>query len=193
MQNQTIRQKSLVLYKGHAALVVNCGEKLELELEGGKRRKVRPKDIKLLHPGPLTCLTDLKPLAGDVETAWELLAGDSATIAELAELIYDEYTPSAAWAAWQLVVEELYFRGTPECIEARSPADVARTQSMRKAKAAKQQAWTAFVDRVRWEKGGLRLSCILLFLSAKNVLWSTIGWGRGASAGRQSGEWSFHF
>ena len=47
---------ALVLYKGHPARVKALGDKLELDLEGGETQKVRPKDVTLLHPGPLKSL-----------------------------------------------------------------------------------------------------------------------------------------
>jgi exoribonuclease-2 len=114
MLETTTPQGSLVLYKNRPARVAHAGEKLEIELEEGKTLKVRSKDVVLLHPGPLHSLGELQSPTGEVETAWELLAGGTTSLAELAELIYGDYTPASAWAAWQLVTEGLYFRGTPE-------------------------------------------------------------------------------
>ena len=115
---------SLVLYKNRPARVLQTGERLEIEVEGGKPLKVRAKDITLLHPGPIASLGDLQPQEGDIETAWELLAGSTTNLAELTELAYGDYTPAAAWDAWQLVSDGLYFRGTPDAIEARTEDDV---------------------------------------------------------------------
>jgi exoribonuclease-2 len=140
---------SLVLYKNRAARVEHSGDKLEIEIEGGERRKVRPKDVTVLHPGPLDSLNSLTPPTGEVKTAWEILAGGTLDLAELAELIYGAYTPSSAWAAWQLVNDGLYFRGSPEEVLARSPQEVAQEQAARDAQAARQRAWTAFLERVQ--------------------------------------------
>jgi exoribonuclease-2 len=140
---------SLVLYKNRPARVLQTGERLEIEVEGGKSLKVRAKDITLLHPGPIESLGDLQPQEGDIETAWELLAGSTTNLAELTELAYGDYTPAAAWDAWQLVSDGLYFRGTPDAIEARTEDDVERERAARAARAAEKQAWEAFLDRLR--------------------------------------------
>jgi exoribonuclease-2 len=140
---------SLVLYKNRPARVLQTGERLEIEVEGGKSLKVRAKDIMLLHPGPIESLGDLQSQEGDLETAWELLAGSTTNLAELTELAYGDYTPAAAWDAWQLVSDGLYFRGTPDAIEARTEDDVERERAARAARAAEKQAWEAFLDRLR--------------------------------------------
>jgi exoribonuclease-2 len=138
-----------VLYKNRPARVLQTGERLEIEVEGSKSLKVRAKDITLLHPGPIESLGDLQPQEGDLETAWELLAGSTTNLAELTELAYGDYTPAAAWDAWQLVSDGLYFRGTPDAIEARTEDDVERERAARAARAAEKQAWEAFLDRLR--------------------------------------------
>ncbi len=148
MTTETPRAGSLVLYKTRAARVAEMGAKLLIETEDGKRVSVRPKDVTLLHPGPIQNLSRLGEAEGDWETAWELLAGETTTLEELAELAYGEFTPKTAWAAWQLVAEGVHFRGEPGAIEARSPEDVAKDQAARHAKAAEKAAWQAFVGRV---------------------------------------------
>jgi exoribonuclease II len=142
-------QGSLVLYKNRPARVAHTGEKLEIELEDGKTLKVRPKDIVLLHPGPLRSLGELEEPPGDVETAWELLAGSTTSLVELSELIYGDYTPAAAWAAWQLVTAGLYFHGTPETVQVSSAEEVVRVQAAREARLAEEQAWMTFLEHLR--------------------------------------------
>lgn len=145
-----IPQYSLVLYKGGPARVVAIGDKLEIELQDGRSLRVRPKDVTLLHPGPLAGVRDLiNPPAGEVEAACELLEGGQTTLPELAELVYGSYTPATAWAAWRLVDEGLYFQGTPDAIDARSLAEVTRERIAREAKEAERQAWTGFLNRAR--------------------------------------------
>ncbi len=53
------RADALVLYKTHPARVRAVADKIEIELEGGQTKRVRPKDLLLLHPGPLHRLSDL--------------------------------------------------------------------------------------------------------------------------------------
>ncbi len=142
---------SLTLYKKRPARVVQVAPRLEIELEDGNRAKVRPKDINLLHPGPLTSLKDLTPQEGEVELAWQILAevpDRKISLAALADLIYGAFTPAAAWAAWSLVEDGLFFTGIPEAIVARSPQAVEKEQTNRRRQEAEAQAWQAFLNRL---------------------------------------------
>lgn len=141
----------LVLYKVRPARVLALGEKIEIELEGGQTKRVRPKDIETLHPGPLARLADLTPRQGSLDEAWELLEGDATTLRELAELLYGDFSPASAWAAWQEVADGLYFCGTPAAIQVRPREAVAQERAQRDAKAAAERAWAAFLGRM--EKG----------------------------------------
>jgi len=148
---QPLTNGALVLYKKGPGLIEQIGDKITVSLKTGKTVKVRPKDITLLHHGPLKRLADLNlsPQQGDVETAWELLAGTQTELEELAELIYNDYSPATAWATWQQVVEGVYFRGTPTNITVRSAEQIERDRTNREAKLAQAQAWSDFVERVR--------------------------------------------
>ena len=141
-------QNSLVLYKVRPARVIGVGEKIEIELEGGQTKRVRAKDVELLHPGPLRSLGELQPLKGEPEAAWELLEGGTTTLQELAELAFDAYTPMTAWAAWQLVAEGLSFSGNPGAIRVRPRDEVERDRAEREAKANAERDWQAFLGRM---------------------------------------------
>jgi exoribonuclease II len=153
MLDTPISQGNFVLYKQRPARVLQAGERVEIELEDGKPVKVRPKDVVLLHPGPLERWSDLHPTAssieGDLETAWELLAGGTTNLAELAELAFGDFTPATAWETWQHIADGLHFRGTPEEVEARTAEAVEQERQVRAAKAAEKEAWDAFIARVR--------------------------------------------
>lgn len=136
-----------MLYKVRPARVVSIGEKIEIELDGGNKR-VRPKDVELLHPGPLRALADLVPQEGELTEAWELLEGGETTLRDLAELAFNDFTPATAWAAWQLVAEGLAFTGTPNAIQVRTREVVERERAERAAKAAAEQEWNAFLQRM---------------------------------------------
>jgi exoribonuclease-2 len=142
-------KSSLVLYKRRPARVLSVADKLEIELEDGKTQRVRPKDVTLLHPGPLDSLAQLTVHDGEVEDAWEILAGGSTELPELAELVFGTNTPSTSWAAWQLVDEGLYFHGTPAAIQVRSAEDLGQVRSAREAKVAEAEAWSAFMKRLQ--------------------------------------------
>ena len=136
------------VYKTHPAIVLRVGEKLEILLEDGKTIKVRPKDVVVLHPGPAD-FSELKPQVGDVLAAWELLAGGSTTLAELAELTYGRYSPATTWAAWEWVVDGLYFSGTPGARCWPVPLEgVAHETGMRfEARATEARTWATFLER----------------------------------------------
>lgn len=141
---------SLVLYKIHPARVVTVDDKIEIELPGGHNKRVRPKDVDLLHPGPLKHIGALgDPGEGELEVAWELLEGGETTLAELAELMYDDYSPQSAWGTWQRVAEGLYFSGTPMAIRVHTREQVERDRAERAAKAAAERDWQEFLDRMK--------------------------------------------
>jgi exoribonuclease-2 len=152
-------ENSLVLYKGRPARVKHAADKLEIEIWGGEVARVRVKDVTLLHPGPLRSLAELElaprfdpsdaSLPDDVLTAWEMLAGSTTTLAELAELAYAAFTPASAWAAWLLVSDGLYFHGDVDKVIANTQEEVRQKQAARAADAAEKAAWNAFLDRVR--------------------------------------------
>ncbi|MDZ8120294.1 RNB domain-containing ribonuclease [Pontiella agarivorans] len=144
------KPKNLVLFKKAPALVEQVGDKIVIQRAGGKQVKVRPKDIELLHEGPITGLHELdtEP-AGNIEEAWELLQGETVSLTELAELIYGEETPATVWFAWQALQENLYFSGTMESVTAQPEAEVAETLAKRRAKAEEAARWTAYLERVK--------------------------------------------
>ena len=150
MTDSSARPDSLVLYKTRPARVVDVSSKrLQIKLGTGEILRVRPKDVLVLHPGPLAGLQALQPREGEIQAAWELFAGQATTLAELAELAYGEYTPATAWAAWQHVADGLYFEGTPQEVVARTAAEVTQEQAGRQARAAEEQAWTEFLELLR--------------------------------------------
>ncbi len=143
-----LRVDSLVLYKGHPARVLSLGEKIEIGLDKGEVKRVRLKDIDLLHPGPLRNLNELSHPEGAFEEAWELLEGGTTQLRELAELIHGNFTPASAWAAWRLVAEGLWFTGTPEEIQARPRHQVEADQAQRHAKETASRDWADFLLRL---------------------------------------------
>tara|TARA_Y100000588_G_scaffold372457_1_gene445036 strand:- start:169 stop:1998 length:1830 start_codon:yes stop_codon:yes gene_type:complete len=149
MAETPFAQGNLVLYKNRPARVAQAGDKLEIEIAGGKTQKVRSKDVALLHPGPVQSANLQPPAEAEIETAWELLVGGRTTLAELAELAYGSYTPATAWAAWQWVADGLYFSGPPEEIVALDATEVENERQKRAHKAAKEEAWAAFLQRLQ--------------------------------------------
>ncbi len=152
MPKNALKENSLVAYKARPARVLSVADKLEIELEAGQTKRVRCKDVVLLHSGPLRSLAELEPQTGEVEEAWGLLAGESTNLAELAELVFGRFTPATAWAAWLLVLDGLYFSGTPDELTAQLPEQVTKVQQARATKAANEREWSGFFGRLRAEK-----------------------------------------
>ncbi len=140
---------ALALYKGQPALVKQVGRKLDIVLGDGQAVSVRPKDIALLHPGPIRSLANLTVTGGEPLVAWELLQGQTFDLETLSELIYDDFSPASAWAAWQLVEDGLLFHGSPEAIEANDAGTRNAIHAKREARAAEDAAWAAFEARVQ--------------------------------------------
>ncbi|MDR1307111.1 MAG: RNB domain-containing ribonuclease [Treponema sp.] len=165
---------SLAVYKGRPALVTETGEKITITAEtpGGpgtagtpgktETLKVREKDITVLHPGPLRSLAELAGIpaepsaegsgtAEDVRGAWELIesGGVPVPLHELAELAYGSFTPRAAWAAWLLLAEGLYFTGTAAAVTARSAGEVQAAEEKRQDRLRENRDREAFLDRLK--------------------------------------------
>jgi len=148
-EQSTFPEGSLVLYKrGPARVTASDRKKLTIVLADGEVLRVRPKDIDLLHPGPVESLRTLTPQEGELKTAWELLQGRTTTIKDLAELAHGDYTPATAWATWQWVADGLYFKGTPWRVVAVGQEEAAEEKADREARAAERQAWERFLERV---------------------------------------------
>ncbi len=143
-----IQTNSLVLYKKKPARVKRIDAKLHLELVDGEKRSVRQKDVLLLHVGPISRLSDLQNLRGEIDTAWELLAGSSTSLADLSELVFGAFSPDTAWSTWKLVQEGILFDGTPDMLQPVSPEAVKKEMERLRGLEAERASWEAFVQRL---------------------------------------------
>lgn len=152
MSAPTLDKNSLVLYKLEAARVKETDQKrITIALMDGDLVRVRPKDVVLLHPGPIGDLSTLNTHAadtGDLMTAWELLAGSETNLRELVDLAFGEFTPANTWAVWKAVADGLYFKGDPDHISVITAEDVRKEKARRDERAEEQRQWDAFVNRV---------------------------------------------
>ncbi|MDF7824333.1 RNB domain-containing ribonuclease [Pontiellaceae bacterium B12227] len=148
--SQNFKSHSLVLFKKGPALVDQVGDKIAIQTANGKSVKVRPKDIQLLHPGPLKSLGDLQQTPqGNVEEAWELLQGETVELAELADFIYGEASPVTVWHAWQVLEEAVYFTGSIDQVATRTEAEVDAILSKQREKEEEAARWDAYLQRVK--------------------------------------------
>jgi exoribonuclease-2 len=150
-----IHEKSLVSYKNKPALVVETGEKISISLPGGEKLRVREKDIEFLHRGPCA-QADIeafsageRPGDADVRGAWELLAGTTVSLQDLAELVYGEFTARSAWAAYTVLQEGLYFTGDAAALTGRDAGAVEAGEGRWKLKRQDQAEREAFLGRLR--------------------------------------------
>lgn len=138
-----------MLYKLKPARVTAVDDKISIQLETGKSKRVRDKDVQLLHPGPVSSLAFSDLPEANTGEAWELLQGEKITLPDLSEFLFEEYTPASAWATWQVLEDGLYFFGKVDNIQARSQDFVSKEKKEREQRLKKQQEWEAFVERVR--------------------------------------------
>ncbi|KPV41532.1 hypothetical protein AN478_02920 [Thiohalorhabdus denitrificans] len=140
---------NLVLYKQQPARVQDVdGDKVVLQLAEGGTKRVRPKDVAVLHPGPVADIRGLDAGAGEIEEAWEAFAGESLNLADLAELAYGEFTPATAWSSWRAVADGLLFEGEPDALVARDPDTVAAERERRETKAKAAAERKALLERL---------------------------------------------
>lgn len=149
MPDSRLSAGCLVLYKTHAALLTQIiADKFEIQLEKGKPKKVRDKDIVFLHPGPFKFDALTVSAEPAIDDAIELLEGEESSLEDLSELLFEEFTPATAWATWALLRDGLYFEGDVDAIIPRSESDVAAELAVRNAKLAEQQEWDDFISHV---------------------------------------------
>lgn len=146
----SFQKGNLVIYHNAPALVSRLADsKVEIELIDGKTVKVRNSDILFLHPGPLASLSQLKILSAETDEARELFGEELTSLADLAELLYGEFSPQSAWTVYTLLSEGLYLQGTLDRIRVRSREEVEKDLAVRKAKADEKKAWAQFIDELR--------------------------------------------
>ncbi|OFZ72494.1 MAG: hypothetical protein A3K03_07950, partial [Bdellovibrionales bacterium RIFOXYD1_FULL_44_7] len=90
----------------------------------------------------------MKDLPGEIEAACEVLAGETVTIKDLSELIYNSYSPESAWAVYKLLQDNLYLTGSIEAIQVRTKAEYEEEKAARLSKENEALSWQAFLDRI---------------------------------------------
>jgi exoribonuclease-2 len=149
-----VYEKCLAAYKNKPVLVVETGEKIGISLPGGEKLRVREKDIEFLHRGPCgqadidALSVGVRSADADVKGAWELLAGATVSLQDLAELVYGEFTAQSAWAAYVVLQEGLYFTGAAAALTGRDAAAVEADEGRWKLKRQDQADREAFLKRL---------------------------------------------
>ncbi|MDD3981529.1 MAG: hypothetical protein PHT55_04935, partial [Spirochaetales bacterium] len=106
---------ALVLYKRSVHRVVSFSDgKLVVENEAGEQKKLREKDILLVHPGPVNRIPQALD-SGDFETAHAMLLSENQEGSlpldwkELSELVFGEYSAPAALSCLNETLKERLF------------------------------------------------------------------------------------
>jgi exoribonuclease-2 len=158
LKYRMFREKCLVAYKAKPAVITAIGDKIDISVLGGEKLRVREKDIELIHPGPLDASANAlaaatEPLGGELRDAWELLGAGAGpaflTLKELAELVYGDYSPRTAWAAYSVLREGVYFAGSPGAISPCDAAAVEAAEQKRDGKLRDAREREEFLLRIR--------------------------------------------
>lgn len=150
--SKTLQNNCLVLYKSRPAKVTEVTDKITILLDDKKSKRVREKDIAVLHPGPVADLTalnqQLTASQDRLEEAWELLLDEKFELSDLAELLFDSYTADTAWATWQTVSEGVHFEGKPEQLTTRSRESIEQELEAISRKQAQEQERLQFYEHI---------------------------------------------
>jgi exoribonuclease-2 len=150
-----ILENALVVYKNKPALVKELVDgKFSISLQDGAQVKVRDKDIELIHPGPLKTFSALElfqPKTSAIKEAWELLSDEGAPLSlkDFSVFIFNEYTPSSAYAVYTVLQDGLFFSGTVNEIIPHSREKIEAEEARRGEKQREADERTDFLNRVK--------------------------------------------
>jgi len=139
---------ALVVYRGRPAVVRGAGARLTVLTPEGERR-VRPKDVRFLHPGPVPWPLPEGP-AVDLAEAYALL-GDEGEVpfADFVELVAGSYTPEAAWAVYRALAAGPWFVLEAERVRPRDRREVEVLLARERRRAEEAARYRAALERFR--------------------------------------------
>ncbi|MGL1890779.1 MAG: RNB domain-containing ribonuclease [Spirochaetaceae bacterium] len=109
------KKDCLAIYKGQPVIVTETGKKIDIKLTSGESKKVRDKDILVIHSGPTKSL-NFSDLKCDIQEIWTLLEGEEITLSELSEYLFEEDSVEATYNAYKILQEQRYFIGEIDSI-----------------------------------------------------------------------------
>lgn len=148
-----MRTGALVLYKNQLCRVASNGDgKITLDTEMRETKKVREKDVVVLHPGPSSGFPVPRD-GGDFETAHAMLVADQAdsesvrtSWKELADLVFGEFSPDSVAACVLFALRGSLFKvldGEPYAL---SMAEVVRIRGKNERKLQEGLLRQTFID-----------------------------------------------
>lgn len=137
---------ALVAYKGKPAKISTITtHKFDLLFPDGSSRKVREKDFRFIHPQCTVINDECSIGAMDVLQDFE---GESLTLKEITEWIFDDYTAQNAWCAYLLVEDGLYFYWTKDTVFIRPSEQAEAIQNQRDAKRIELESLNQCVENI---------------------------------------------
>lgn len=142
---------SLAAWHGKCAIVRTAGkDKLEISVEGGADKSVRPKDLEFIHPGPCSAFPAAPSVQPDPEEVRELAGEETLSFRDFCELLYSDFSPQNAWNGYLLLKEGLYFTGSPaDGVKARPQAEVDAALNAVREKERAREAYQSLLERIR--------------------------------------------
>lgn len=134
--------------------------------ERGQAYTLHPRDFTYEVGGASYQPADIGPFVAEAEAyidpstleiAWEFLteAGESADPAALAQLLFSDQSPTFAYAAHRLLVEDkIFFKQKGDRYEPRPVAQVDELRLQLERETQRQQEWESFVTKARQGLGG---------------------------------------
>ena len=147
----TFQTGNLLAFHGKCAIVQSVSkDKIEIRIEGSSTKSVRAKDVEYIHPGPCSVPVVRKMDLPDMEEILELMEEEIFPFREFCELLFGSYSPEAAWSAYCLLTEGLYFTGSVENgVKARSGEEIRKALEEIREKDQAKARYEALLDRIR--------------------------------------------
>ena len=141
----------LLAYHGRCALVQSVAkDKIEILIEGGSVKSVRPKDVEFIHPGPAVSFPETAAETPDLNEILELAGEETLSFQDFCELVYSDFSPRSAWNGYLLLKNGLYFTGSPEAgVKARPKAEIDAALNALREKERVREEYNALLERIR--------------------------------------------
>lgn len=143
-----VNRGALVIYRGDPALVENIDKKITIKLSSGDSKKVRDKDILLIHEGPAQSLK-FKILECDREETWTLLQGEIVSLMDFSDFLFGSNTPEAVYNSWLILQENLYFIGDVSNISCNDEESIQAVRDKEALERAREEAFSAAISRLK--------------------------------------------
>lgn len=143
-----LNRDALVIYRGEAARVDSVDKKITITLASGGSKKVRDKDITLLHSGPVKSLA-FQELSCDREETWMLLQGETLSLSELSDFLFGVTTPEALYNSWLILEEKLYFVGDIDEVTCNDEDSIKAIRDKEKLEKEREEAFSAAISRLK--------------------------------------------